>query len=425
MSKSLFQRGADFITSMVFMFASTNLVVELGIVLIVLIGWQFAAAEFVGGAIMIGLLVLVGALWLATPAVERARQALNASGSKMQHDHGDAAEGQGRLPWRQRVRSRGGWADAASYTMADLTMLRREMVLGYLVAGFLAVLVPSTAWNEIFLTHHGWATSVENVIVGPFIAVISFVCSIGNIPLAAALWKGGISFGGVVSFIFADLISFPLLLIYRRFYGTGLTVRLLGVFWLVMSLAGLAVEAIFQGGGLVPARRPGPPVADHFSWNYTSYLNLVFLALFALMYWAYRNRERLGGGSGYALDPVCGMQVEAANAPARAWHDGRSYFFCSDRCGERFESAPHRFIKEMAGMAAARTEGGSSGLQDDEPEEDMMAKDPVCGMSVDPATAAAIRNHDGRNYFFCAVGCAEAFEADPERYLASSGGRDT
>jgi uncharacterized membrane protein YraQ (UPF0718 family)/YHS domain-containing protein len=338
MAKSMFVKGADFVAATVFMFASTNLVIELGIVLIVLMGWQFAASEFVGGVIMIVLLSLAGGLWLRGRTVTAARARLTSGGGEHDHQHGppENAELQAK-PWGERLRSKGGWADAAAYTMADLTMLRRELVIGYLAAGFLATLVPVHFWNAAFLHGQGFWTSLENVIVGPFVAVISFVCSIGNVPLAAALWKGGISFGGVVAFIFADLITFPLLLIYRRYYGTRLTLRMLAIFWVVMSVAGLATEGIFRASGLVPATRPTEVAPAHFSWDYTTYLDIVFLALFALLYWAYRNRGRLGGGQGSALDPVCGMRVETAHAPAVADFEGQRHYFCSDRCRERFE----------------------------------------------------------------------------------------
>ena len=181
MAKTLFQRGADFVNSMVFMFASTNLVVELGIVLWVLMGWQFALAEFVGGAIMIVLFVLLARVALRRRETEAARARLGGGG----HEHGAGAS---RGSWRERLSSPAGWADAASYTFADAKMLRKEMAAGYLVAGFLAVLVPVSVWNDVFLTGHGFWTSLQNVIVGPFIAIISFVCSVGNVPLAAALW---------------------------------------------------------------------------------------------------------------------------------------------------------------------------------------------------------------------------------------------
>src|SRR5437870_7264023 len=304
MAKSLFAKGADFTTAMVFMLASTNLVIELGLVLWVLIGWQFAVSEYVGGIIMIGLLALVARFFFRPALVKRARQHLaeqSRPSAPEEHPGGPGAEQA--VPLARRLRSTAGWANAATYTMADLVMLRKEMIVGYLVAGFLAVLIPNSLWNTIFFHGHGFATSVENVIVGPLIAILSFVCSIGNVPLAAALWKGGISFGGVVSFIFADLITLPLLLIYRRFYGWALTLRILAAFWLVMAVAGLATEYLFVGLGLVPTSRPIQVVEPAFRWNYTTYLNLVFLAVFAGLVWLSRNRERVGGGARYAVDP--------------------------------------------------------------------------------------------------------------------------
>jgi uncharacterized membrane protein YraQ (UPF0718 family) len=227
-------------------------------------------------------------------------------------------------PWHDKLTSKAAWADAASYTMADIKMLRRELVIGYGVAGFIAVYVSHQIWTAVFFQGHGFLTTLENVLVGPFIAVVSFVCSIGNVPLAAALWHGGLGFGGVVSFIFADLITFPLLLIYRKYYGTKLTLRLLVAFWVVMSTAGLITELIFQGAGWIPHARHGEVVHSQFEWNYTTFLNVAFLIILGSLYWLYRNRERFGGGEGYALDPVCGMQVQ-------------KIYFCSDHCRERFE----------------------------------------------------------------------------------------
>jgi uncharacterized membrane protein YraQ (UPF0718 family)/YHS domain-containing protein len=339
MAKSLFVKGADYIAAMVFMFASTNLVIELGIVLVVLLGWQFAVSEFVGGIIMIVLLATLGTLWLRGRQISLARERLSQDEEHEEHLHGPAESAQfQRQPLSVRLRSMAGWADSATYTMSDLTMLRRELVIGYTVAGFLAALVPTSVWQAVFITGHGFWTSLENVIVGPFIAIISFVCSIGNVPLAAALWKGGISFGGVISFIFADLIAFPLLMIYRRYYGTRLMLRMLAVFWALMSTAGLVTEGIFRGIGLVPTVRPTTIAPARFSWNYTTYLNIVFLLLFACLYWIYRNRERFGGGRGYAKDPVCGMQVEMAQAPASLRQGGERFYFCSDHCAVRFGS---------------------------------------------------------------------------------------
>ncbi|MGO9964626.1 MAG: permease [Acidimicrobiales bacterium] len=347
MAKSLFVKGADFVAASVFMVASTNLVIELGIVLVVLMGWQFAASEFVGGIIMILALALGGGLFLRGRLVVEARQRL--AGTR-EHDRDQEPEDSAlqRAPLATKLRSKAGWVDAASYTIADLTMLRRELVIGFTVAGFLAAVVPSGVWGVLFLHGHGGWTTLENVAVGPLIALASFVCSIGNVPLAAALWQGGISFGGVVSFIFADLISFPLLLVYRRYYGTRLMARMLLVFWCVMSLAGLVTEVMFRAAGLVPAVRPRLVAPAHFSWDYTTYLNIVFLAVFALGYWAYRNRARLGGDGGHAIDVVCGMQVEVANAPAFTVQAGKRLYFCSDRCRVRFEADPGRFAARGA-----------------------------------------------------------------------------
>ncbi len=412
MAKSLFQKGADFTTAMVFMLASTNLVIELGLVLWVLIGWQFALSEYVGGIIMIGLLALVARFFFRPALVERARQHLaKQSGAIARDEHLGDPGGEQVVPLARRLRSPAGWADAATYTMADLVMLRKEMIVGYLVAGFLAVLVPNSLWNTVFFRGHGFATSVENVIVGPLIAILSFVCSIGNVPLAAALWKGGISFGGVVSFIFADLITFPLLLIYRRFYGWAVTLRILAAFSLVMAAAGLATEYLFAGAGLVPAGRPTQVVQPSFQWNYTTYLNLVFLGVLGLLLWLYRNRERLGGGSGYAIDPVCGMQVERQLAPANTRSGDQTYFFCSDRCRDRFVADPDRFQV-----------GDSRRIKGDETRRTDMSQeiDPVCGMTVEPESAAAKREYGGKTYYFCNPGCAKAFDRKPENFVEAT-----
>jgi uncharacterized membrane protein YraQ (UPF0718 family)/YHS domain-containing protein len=345
MAKSLFQKGADFISSIVFMFASTNLVIELGIVMIILLGWRFAAAEFIGGPIMIVLFVLAAGALLSRSVIEAARKRLRTTMDEDQRR--DARDEQlQQLPWRVRLRSTAGWADAAGYTMGDLKMLRKELVIGYTVAGFLAILVPTSTWNEVFLHGHGFWTTLENAIVGPIIAFISFVCSIGNVPMAAALWHGGISFGGVISFIFADLVALPLVLIYRKFYGTKLSFQLVAVFWGVMTAAGLAVEGIFYAAGQIPSSRPAEIVHTGFEWNYTTLLNIFFLGVFGVLLWLNHNRDRFGGGRGYASDPVCGMQVQTASAPAHASYAGHDHYFCSEHCRDRFQSDPLRHLDE-------------------------------------------------------------------------------
>ena len=347
MAKSLFAKGADFTRSMAFMIASTNLVLELGIVLTILLGWRFALAEFVGGPIMIVLLAAIGGFVFSKDIVDAARRRLAHVGADG-HDHqamvGVTEERQAQLErarWRDKLQSKAALADAASYAMTDVKMLRRELVIGYLVAGFLEAYVSPQVWHALFFRGHGVWTVLENVVVGPLIAFVSFVCSVGNIPLAAALWWGGISFGGVISFIFADLITFPLVLIYRKYYGTQLTIRLALTFWAVMATAGFAVEGVFSVFGLLPGNvgvNHAKSAVLSVSWNYTTWLNIVFLGVFGAMYWLYRNQKNFGGGDGLALDPVCGMQVATANAPGSAVHRGETVYFCSDRCRAKFDS---------------------------------------------------------------------------------------
>jgi YHS domain-containing protein/uncharacterized membrane protein YraQ (UPF0718 family) len=407
LAKTLFARGADFTAAQAFMFASTNMVVELGIVLWLLLGWPFALAEFIGGVIMIALLTVVLPRVVTPAEQDAARDALNRGGTGAHAGHGEAsAPAPG--SWRRRIRSAAGWSDAAGYTISDVTMLRKELVIGFVVAGFAEAAVPVSVWRSLFVTGHGFWSVLENVVLGPFLAIISFVCSIGNVPLAAALWASGISFGGTIAFVFADLITLPLLMIYRRYYGTRLTLKLLAVFWATMSAAGLITEYLFKWAGIAPAGATGGPMAgrDVWGWNYTTVLDIIAIVTFAGLYWLYRNRERFGGGTGYAKDPVCGMQVPTAHAPATAQRDGNTYYFCSDHC-------QHRFTATLSG-------GTGRPAETREPDA---AADPVCGMTVDPATAADQISYDGQTYSFCGSGCQEAFAANPAGFARENAGR--
>jgi YHS domain-containing protein/uncharacterized membrane protein YraQ (UPF0718 family) len=406
LAKTLFARGADFTAAQAFMFASTNLVIELGIVLWLLLGWPFAFAEFVGGAIMIALLTLI--LPRVIPPAEQAaaRDALRSlaagdAGAPTGHDEADAP---GPGSWRARIRSLAGWSDAAGYTISDVTMLRKELVIGFVVAGFAECAVPVSVWQSLFLTGHGFWSVLENVILGPFLAIISFVCSIGNVPLAAALWSGGISFGGTIAFVFADLITLPLLMIYRRYYGTRTTLRLLAVFWATMSAAGLVTEYLFRAAGIAPITTAGRAMTGRnvWAWNYTTVLDIIAIGVFAVLYWLYRNRARLGGGPGYAKDPVCGMQVQITHAPATDHRDGITYYFCSDHCQHRFASTPAHGTGHMAGETHHQL-----------PDQ---AIDPVCGMAVDPVTASVRASYGGQTYYFCGAGCRDQFTIDPSGF---------
>ncbi|NYI41319.1 permease [Demequina lutea] len=417
LAKSLFVRGADFTSSMVFMFASTNLVIELGAVLWLLIGWQFAVAEFVGGSIMIAMLAVVLPRVIDVAELDAARDRLRTrSASRSEHDeHADVQDAPAPLPWRQRIRSRAGWSDASGYTISDVTMLRKELVIGFVVAGFASVAVPTSVWRALFLTGHGIFSALENVIVGPVLAFISFVCSVGNVPLAAALWKGGISFGGVIAFVFADLLALPLVLIYRKFYGTRLAIRLSLVFWATMSLAGLITEGIFTLLGLVPGTLTGGIATVHFGLNYTTILDVIAVIAFGCLYYLYKNASKFGGGGGYAKDPVCGMQVRTADAPAHSTHQGHDFYFCSDKCHDAFEAEPAKYT----GGQSAHDTSEMTGHAETGPEASATVRDPVCGMNIDPHTAAGHATHDDVDYWFCSDGCHQDFVADPARYLSS------
>ncbi len=314
-AKSLIDKGADFTTAIVFMFASTNLVFELGLVMWTLLGWQFALAEFVGGFIMIVLLTLI----LPKLKLPKKIRLL--------------AMAEDSMPSLKST-----WHDAAGFTVGDLTMVRTELVIGFLVAGLADTLIPISWWHHLFLSGHGALSTLENVILGPFIAFISFVCSVGNVPLSAALWNSGISFGGTISFIFADLVALPLVLIYTKFYGLKLSMKLVAIFWLTMSVSGFLTEKIFSLFNLLPSHHAIVPHASRIGNNFTSWMNLIALIVSVGIIALYKTRNR-GEDSAYAKDPICGMQVEKATAAAVFEHNGETYYFCAPGCMESFKSS--------------------------------------------------------------------------------------
>ena len=329
--KSIFQKGASLAAAMAFQFASTNLVFEIGIVMWLFLGWQFTLAEFVGGLLLIVLMWFAVTAFVSRRAEERARAHAQAADTGHQHHSAGGS----------RFLSLDGWSDVAHNFRGDWQMLWREIGLGFVIAGFVALL-PMDFFNALFLTDTGGATQlIENVLVGPLVAVLSFVCSVGNVPLAAVLWAGGISFSGVIAFIYADLIIIPLVLIYRRYYGWRLAATLVAIMFGAMALAALAVDGIFSAAGLVPTHRPSiESVTERaITWNYTAVLNivftLVFLALFALTF-------RRG-----ARDPVCGMTVDRGKALSLE-HGGARYFFCGPGCRAKFEAEPERYLSGAA-----------------------------------------------------------------------------
>src|SRR6188508_1509271 len=265
-AKSLFQKGASLASAMAFQFASTNLVFEIGIVIWLFLGWQFTLAEFAGGLLLIVLMWIGVRLLVSTREEERARS--HAQAADAGHVHPSAAG--------SRIFSLQGWSDVAHNFRGDWAMLWKEIAAGFLIAGFIALL-PMEFFNALFLTDQGGALQlIENVIVGPLVAVLSFVCSVGNIPLAAVLWAGGISFSGVIAFIYADLIIIPILLVYRKYYGGKTAALISGI-----MLATLTVSAIFGLAGLIPSERPDVDsiTARGIEWNYTTVLNIVFFGV--------------------------------------------------------------------------------------------------------------------------------------------------
>jgi uncharacterized membrane protein YraQ (UPF0718 family)/YHS domain-containing protein len=326
-AKSLFQKGASLVSAMAFQFASTNLVFELGLVLWLLLGWRFTLAEFVGG------IVLILVLWLGLNALvsreEEETVRAHALEAETGHAHHTAA---GSKPLSVR-----GWSDVAHNFRGDLEMLWKELLGGFLIAGYVSLL-PKGFFNALFITH-AWAPLriAENVIVGPIVAALAFVCSIGNIPLAAVLWSGGISFGGVIAFIFADLIILPIVNAYRKYYGARFAALLTGLMFGAMVVAALVVDGVFSLLGIVPTHRPSirSIVERPVTWNYTSVLDVIFGVVFvALIALTVRHG---------AKDPVCGMTVDRNAGGPTSEHRGRTYYFCGAHCKHTFDTSPEAY----------------------------------------------------------------------------------
>jgi hypothetical protein len=315
-AKSLFQKGASLVAAMSFQFASTNLVFELGLVLWLLLGWQFTLAEFVGGIVLIVLLWIALDLLVSRSEEEEVRA--HALAAETGHEHASSTS--------VAHNFRGDWA-----------MLWKEILAGFVIAGYVSLL-PAGFFNALFVTD-AWPPlrTLENVVVGPIVAALSFVCSIGNIPLAAVLWSGGISFGGVIAFIFADLIILPIISAYRKYYGARFATILTAVMFGAMVLAALAVDGLFSLLGLVPTHRP--PIDSiterAVTWNYTTVLDLIFTAVFVALI-----AKTMRGG---AKDPVCGMTVAREGGGPTSEFRGRTFFFCSGHCKHTFDHDPEAY----------------------------------------------------------------------------------
>jgi uncharacterized protein len=284
LARSLFRKGASFTAAMTFEIASTNLVVELGVILALLMGWQFTVAEFAGGPVMIVLLAVLFRLLLSRRLVDAARQQADKglAGSMEGHAAMDMFVAGDRPFWRKLSSPEGITAVAHVFVMEWAAILR-DLVAGLLIAGAIAAWVPDSFWHGFFFAGHPLAARIWGPLIGPVVSILSFVCSVGNVPLAVVLWKGGISFGGVVAFIFADLLIAPILNIYRKYYGARMAVFLLGTFYVAMASAGYVVELVFGGLGLIPGPSTAKVPDQGISWDYTTWLNIVFFILAAAL----------------------------------------------------------------------------------------------------------------------------------------------
>jgi uncharacterized membrane protein YraQ (UPF0718 family) len=283
-AKSLFQKGASAVTTLAFQFASTNLVWELGLVIWILLGWQFTLAEFVGGIILIVLMAILLRTFVSPKLEEQARE--HAQHAQTMHVHPTSET---KVAWRERARSKEAWTDVAQNFRGDWTMLWKEISIGFVLAGFIGLL-GDDFFNSLFIEDAPAGVKLlENVIVGPIIAVLSFVCSIGNAPLAAVLWSGGIGFGGVIAFIFADLIVLPIVAAYVKYYGWPFAMRITALMFVVVVLAALVVDGLFSLVGLIPDTRPSrSDIFGSIELDYKLVLNVLGLIVFAALFYLTR-----------------------------------------------------------------------------------------------------------------------------------------
>ena len=435
-ARSLFRRGATFVNAIIFEFASTNLVFELGLVLLILLGWQFVAAEFAGGLLMAVILWILFKVTLRQRMVDDAkRQAERGVFGSTHEAHGEMDVSITDGPFLSRLFSPRALTAISHAFYMDLNALYRDLGLGFLIAGALAAWVPNSWWQAFFLTNHPTLNQFWGPLIGPVISMLSFVCSVGNVPLAVVLWNGGISFGGVISFLFADLIILPILNIYRKYYGGRTALYLLGVSYAAMALAGFLVGGAFQLLGLAPTNHHVTVFETQPTWNYTTFLDIAFLIVMVVLAWRFittggidmlrAHARRPEAGAQLVRDPVCGMSIDPQTAAERVEYMGTTHYFCSTGCWSKFEKDPARYTAHVAQLepaghqvhsrVVATTPGG-------EMERHESAIDPVCGMSVDPDQAEYRSFQNGETYYFCSAGCKETFDKDHGKYAGRSKG---
>ncbi|MEF8815100.1 MAG: permease [Halovenus sp.] len=369
--KGLFKKGAHAVNFLAFMFASTNLIVELGLMILILLGWEFLLAELLGGLGLIAVMAVIVHLTLPENLFDEVRATLNErdreSGSTedptcgmegkdeytLTTDGGETLEfcSEGCLEtyrqemssrggWREELLAWGGWYKLGNQYRKEWSMIWTDVVAGFLISGFVIVFVPQWVWNLLFVKGDGLLVTAENAIMGVTIAIISFVGSMGNVPFAVALWGGGISFAGVIAFVYADLITVPVLNVYRKYYGWQVMLYILAVFFVTMAFTGFLMELLFDSFGIVPDLAGGETATEqtYFELDYTFYLNLVAFSLSGFLLYVYR---RGLGAPGQYRDPVCGMRTDDDGPSAS--HGGTTYYFCSNACKRRFEDDPGKY----------------------------------------------------------------------------------
>ena len=366
--KGLFKKGAHVVNFLAFMFASTNLIVELGLMILLLLGWEFLVAELLGGIILIAVMALLVHLTLPENLFEDVRAELTqrdreqgvtedpTCGMEGKDEYSLVTDGGETVKfcsagcmetyeqemassggWRDELLSWGGWYKLGNQYRKEWSMIWTDVIAGFLISGFVIVFVPQWVWNALFLQGDGLLVSAENAIMGVAIAVISFVGSMGNVPFAVALWGGGVSFAGVIAFVYADLVTIPVLNIYRKYYGWRVMAYILGVFFVTMAFSGFLMEELFDALGIVPNLAGGETATEqtYFELNYTFYLNLIAFALSGFLFYVYR---RGLGAPGQYRDPVCGMRTDEDGPTVT--HDGETYYFCSASCKRVFTDDP-------------------------------------------------------------------------------------
>jgi uncharacterized membrane protein YraQ (UPF0718 family) len=327
-ARSLFRKGASFPAAIVFEFASTNLVFELGLILLILLGWSFVGAEFAGGLLMIVILALLFRWTLKPGMVEEARRQVEQGRRGRMEGHGEMDMSITEGPFLKRLLSGRGLTAISHNFWGDVTAVWTDIGLGLLIAGTLAAWVPASFWQSFFLTSHPVLSQVWGPLIGPVISLLSFVCSVGNVPLAAVLWNGGISFGGVIAFVFADLIIIPILDIYRKYYGGRMALYLLFVSYAAMALAGFLIGLLFHWIGIVPVHHAVTALVSGPTLNYTTVLNVIFLGVMALLGWRFL---RTGG---LEMLRMMEMPAEAHDHQDHSGHHGGGELTSGD-------AAPH------------------------------------------------------------------------------------